>query len=94
MTSERDVDAKTVIDLRAFANHLRATGAQITATQVDHALDLVERAKTERAKIVALVKSRQEGWRHDNREIGQALEDLAWAIENDEHLKEGVGHGS
>lgn len=87
--SEQDVDAQTVIDLRAFANHLRATGTQITAAQLDHALDLVEKAKVEREQIVAFIKSRQDGWRHDNREIGQALEDVAWAIENGEHTKGG-----
>lgn len=41
----------------------------------------------ERARIVKFIKARQDGWRHDNREIGQALEDVAWAIENGEHLK-------
>jgi len=41
--SESDVVTKTVIDLRAFADYLRKNGTQITAAQIDHALDLVER---------------------------------------------------
>lgn len=97
--TESPNEQETIRYLRDYAEEQREhfsppSQRLVTAAHIDHALDLVERAKTEREKIVALIKSRQEGWRHDNREIGQALEDLAWAIENGEHLKEGVGHGS
>ncbi len=86
-------EQETIDYLRDYAEEQREhfsppSRCLVTAAHIDHALDLVERAKTEREKIVAFIKARQEGWRHDNREIGQALEDVAWEIENGEYLKD------